>query len=144
LIEVKIENLFNQLSELVSGGIKKKDIKLIFKVENKAASLLIDERQITQVLLNLVKNAAEALSKTSKPQISISHRNSNNLNFIEVADNGCGISSEEMEKIFIPFYSTKKEGSGIGLSLSKQIMHLHKGDIKVLCQENETVFRLEF
>lgn len=142
--EVKIETLFNQLSDLVSADLIKKNIELVLKYQNKADTLYIDEKQIVQVLLNLVKNAVEALVNTENPRIMISSRKMGNLDLIEVIDNGIGIESSEIEKIFIPFYSTKKEGSGIGLSLSKQIMHLHKGEIKVLSRENETVFRLEF
>ena len=144
LKEVKAEHLLNQLKELVSPEFEKKGIQLFININSSLPTLFIDEKQIMQVLLNLVKNAAEAVEKVEHPQIIINFKNTQEESFIEIIDNGSGISLEEQEMIFIPFYTSKKNGSGIGLSLSKQIMHLHKGDVKVLSQFGETIFRLIF
>jgi len=93
-------------------------------------SVAADQSLIEQVLINLLINAVYALKGTEAPQIIISARfNKNERVIIEVADNGSGIKPELMDKIFMPFFTSKKEGSGIGLSLSRQIMHLHKGNI---------------
>ncbi|MEI9957044.1 MAG: ATP-binding protein [Ferruginibacter sp.] len=105
-----------------------------------------DTSLIEQVLINLIVNATEAVKEAAEPRIMLSaYINSNNKAIIKVADNGIGISEELMDKIFIPFFSTRKTGSGIGLSLCKQIMMLHKGNIKVQSVEGEgTAFLLYF
>ncbi|MEM1124174.1 MAG: HAMP domain-containing sensor histidine kinase, partial [Bacteroidota bacterium] len=79
-----------------------------------------------------------------QPKIEIkAHKNNEGKTFIEVKDNGPGIPQDVMDKIFVPFFTTKKEGSGIGLSLSRQIMRLHKGNIEVNSVEGKgTVFTL--
>lgn len=109
-------------------------------------SITADQTLIEQVLINLLINAVHALKDVSNPQIIISSRyNKNERVIIEVADNGHGIKSDLMDKIFMPFFTSKKEGSGIGLSLSRQIMHLHKGNIFVKSVENKgSVFTLVF
>ena len=80
------------------------------------------------------------------PEVSlVAYNNQNNRTIIEVADNGSGIKPDIIDKIFMPFFTSKKEGSGIGLSLSRQIMHLHKGSISVKSKDDEgTVFTLKF
>ena len=104
--------------------------------------LLISE----QVLINLSINAVHALENVDEPQIILSSRfNKNDRVIIEIADNGHGIKAELMDKIFMPFFTSKKEGSGVGLSLSRQIMHLHKGNIFVKSVEGKgSVFTLVF
>lgn len=95
-------------------------------------SIKADPHLIEQVLINLLINAHHALENRENPQIILSSRfNKNDHVVIEVADNGHGIKPEMMDKIFMPFFTSKAEGSGIGLSLSRQIMHLHKGNIFV-------------
>lgn len=105
----------------------------------------VDVNLIEQVLINLVLNALEAVKEKPEPRIVLSSLQENNKLFIKVADNGGGISAELLDKIFIPFFSTKKTGSGVGLSLCKQIMLLHKGNIQVQSREGEgSVFILSF
>ncbi|MCY1561768.1 Sporulation kinase D [compost metagenome] len=91
-------------------------------------------------------NAMEAVKEASEPRIVLSAYMANNRKtVIKVADNGTGMPAEVLDKIFIPFFSTKKSGSGIGLSLCKQIMMLHKGNIQVQSAEGEgTAFLLQF
>ena len=84
------------------------------------------------VLINLVKNAKEALNHINNGVIKIKTHTQNQLVFIEVIDNGPGIEPEAIEDIFIPFFTTKENGSGIGLSLSRQIIQQHGGTIKVI------------
>jgi two-component system, NtrC family, nitrogen regulation sensor histidine kinase NtrY len=92
-----------------------------------------------------VVNALEAVKEITHPRIVLSALHDNGKVLVKVADNGTGISPELLDKIFIPFFSTKKTGSGIGLSLCKQIMLLHKGNIKVQSREGEgAVFTLSF
>jgi len=106
------------------------DIQIITTPED--ISITADSSLIEQVLINLLINAIQALKKTENPQIIMTSRyNKNDKVIIEVADNGCGIKPELMDKIFMPFFTSKENGSGIGLSLSRQIIHLHKGNLFV-------------
>jgi two-component system nitrogen regulation sensor histidine kinase NtrY len=100
---------------------------------------------IEQVLINLIKNAIEASSQSEHPKIEMAGKILNNSVIIEVKDNGTGIIKEALNRIFVPFFTTKKTGSGIGLSLSRQIMQLHEGTLSVVSEPNvETVFTLKF
>ncbi|MFK5972580.1 MAG: ATP-binding protein [Flavobacteriaceae bacterium] len=104
----------------------------------------IDEKQISQILINLSKNAIQSLEGQENGIIKISAGiDKFGRKFIEVRDNGPGIPPELIDEIFVPFFTTKNTGTGIGLSLSKQIMHLHGGNIRVDSNEN-TVFTLSF
>lgn len=108
--------------------------------------LEIDPSLIEQVLINLIVNAIDAVKESAEPRIFLSAvQPPAKKTLIQVADNGPGISPDLQERIFIPFFSTKKTGSGIGLSLCKQIMLLHKGNIQVQSREGEgSVFILQF
>src|SRR5206468_7621512 len=100
--------------------------------------LEIDVNLIEQVLINLVVNAIEAIKDNPDPKIVLSaYIASNHKTLIKIADNGNGMPPELIDKIFVPFFSTKKSGSGIGLSLCKQIMMLHRGNIQVQSVEGE-------
>jgi two-component system, NtrC family, nitrogen regulation sensor histidine kinase NtrY len=109
-------------------------------------SLEADSGLIEQVLINLLRSATDAVKENAEPRIVISAEASlNNKVSIRIADNGTGIPRELLDKIFIPFFSTKKTGSGIGLNLCKQVMMLHKGNINVQSEEGKgTVFTLGF
>lgn len=108
--------------------------------------LKADEALLEQILINLIKNAIEALKENANAQIKIQgFLSKDGDTVIRIEDNGVGIPESEIDKIFTPFYSTKENGSGIGLSLSKQIMHLHKGSISVISEPNKnTSFILRF
>ncbi len=108
--------------------------------------LSIDRAQIEQVLINLIKNAIEACSTQEAPAIEIALQPSQPWqSIITVIDNGCGILPNAINEVFVPFYTTKQQGSGIGLSLCKQIMHNHGGKISVQSTpENGTCFTLQF
>jgi two-component system nitrogen regulation sensor histidine kinase NtrY len=105
-----------------------------------------DESLLKQMLINLVKNSLEALGCITDPFIHIkAHLSAENNPIIRIEDNGAGIPEDEQDKIFIPFYSTKENGSGIGLSLCRQIMHLHQGSISVKSEPGiKTIFILMF
>lgn len=109
-------------------------------------SITADHNLLEQVLINLLINAFHAVEHKENPQIIMTSRyNKNERVIIEIADNGHGIKPELMDKIFMPFFTSKADGSGIGLSLSRQIMHLHKGNIFVKSQQNKgSVFTLVF
>ncbi|WP_298649477.1 HAMP domain-containing sensor histidine kinase [uncultured Proteiniphilum sp.] len=103
-----------------------------------------DKIMVEQLLINLLKNAHEACSGLSEEKIEVKAEMVGDKIEITVSDNGQGISPEAIDKIFIPFYSTKAHGSGIGLSLCRQIVIRHKGKISVQSDKNGTRFRIEF
>jgi signal transduction histidine kinase len=100
---------------------------------------------IEQVLINLLKNAVEAFSETNNPTLKLIGRYDENSVKIEIIDNGSGIIKEAIDRIFVPFFTTKRTGSGIGLSLARQIMQLHNGTLTVVSEPDvRTVFTLRF
>lgn len=135
-----INNLFNQI-KLLFDCDGKNCIEIKVLPEN--IEIYADEGQISQVLINLVKNAIQANENNPKVRILLSAKSINSRIEIEVADNGPGIPKDVMEEIFVPFFTTRENGSGIGLSISKQIVRLHGGNIKVRSVPNqETVFSI--
>ncbi len=124
-----IQALFNNLSVLFKD--EPKEIQLKSNITPSGLSLYADEKMVEQVLINLISNSIYFLKKRKGAMIELSANKEKGRTVIRVSDNGPGIEKEEMENIFVPFYSTKEGGSGIGLSLSKQIMLLHKGGINV-------------
>jgi nitrogen fixation/metabolism regulation signal transduction histidine kinase len=114
-----------------------------FRTDSEKLALDIDRGLIEQVLINLIKNAAEALTETPNPSISINLNSSNGI-IISIADNGPGIPKAMQEEIFVPFFTTKPNGNGIGLSLSKQIMKAHGGDLKLISSNQGTRFEISF
>ncbi len=142
----KIGTLLEKLKPLMMEMISKTDIDLQIGVHPEDLTLIADEKQIEQVLINLVKNAAEALRGNENGIIRIhAFKNRNERILIEIMDNGPGITQEDINHIFIPFFSTREGGSGIGLSLSRQIMQMHGGIISVQSNPGkETLFTLFF
>ena len=142
--DLNICQLFEHIETLLKEDLNSKHIDFI---QNCNTNILInaDEKLIEQVLINLIKNASDALINTVNPQIKLITERQNEKLYIKVIDNGPGISSEVIENIFIPFFTTKEKGSGIGLSLSRQIMYLHGGNISVKSEPNvQTTFTLSF
>ena len=121
-------------------------VKLSVSVNPLDLELIADENQISQVLLNLVQNALQANENNIEGKIRIvAGFNTEQHPEIRVIDNGPGVSDEIIEQIFIPFFTTRKNGSGVGLSISRQIMRLHGGSLQVRSTQNkETVFRMIF
>jgi len=139
-------DLFENLHHLMQPTLEQKNIDLEIILKDPDLELEADANLIEQVLINLVVNAVEAVKDIAEPSITLSaHAGFNNRVTIKVSDNGTGMSPELIDNIFIPFFSTKKSGSGIGLSLCKQIMLLHKGNIQVQSIEGEgSAFLLHF
>ena len=130
--KVDLKQLTDDVVVLLQTDIKKAGIELLNQTTK--IELQIDPELIEQVLINLVKNAKEALNPGSAGKIVIRTKVDNGRTVLSVVDNGAGIDQETLDQIFVPFYTTKKEGSGIGLSLSKQIMRAHKGDLIVFTE----------
>lgn len=121
------------------------NIKITRDVQPADLEISADKKQISQVLINLIKNAIEALKDSENAKIFVQARiNENGRAQITVTDNGPGIPEDLADKIFIPFFTTKESGSGIGLSLSRQIMQLHGGTIKMKSQPQNTSFTIIF
>ncbi|HVZ96844.1 MAG TPA: ATP-binding protein [Chitinophagaceae bacterium] len=143
---VYVRDLFESLHQLMEPTLAQKNIELETVLKDTDLLLQVDTTLIEQVLINLVVNAMEAVKERQDPRIILSaFEADNHKTVIRVSDNGAGMSEEIMDKIFIPFFSTKKNGSGIGLSLCKQIMMLHRGNIQVQSLPDEgTAFSLQF
>jgi len=133
--KILVRNLFEGLNNLMRPTLEKKNIELEIILRDPALAIEADINLIEQVLINLVVNAIEAVKDRGEPRITLSAELQNNKTLIKVSDNGLGMPPELLDKIFIPFFSTRKTGSGIGLSLCKQIMLLHKGNIQVQSTE---------
>jgi len=146
LTRVFARDLFENLHHLMQPTLDQKRIELDILLIDPDLSLEADINLIEQVLINLVVNAIEAVKDKEEPLITLSaYAASNGRAIIRVSDNGLGMSPEVIENIFIPFFSTKKNGSGIGLSLCKQILLLHKGNIQVQSVEGTgSAFILHF
>jgi len=140
-----LANLLNRVNELYHSIPGSQHIKLNISLDSPKMELFGDENLISQVLINLIKNALEANGNNPQGNIQITARLiSNNRTEICIADNGPGIPAEIMDQIFIPFFTTRENGSGIGLSLSKQIIRLHGGTLQVRSIPNkETAFSIK-
>ena len=146
LQRVKVSELFNNIQLLMEPSIKAKNIEIEFNVTSPKLELDIDTHLIEQVLINLILNAVDACKNQDNAEIKVqAAQNPNRDIVLKVFDNGSGIPQDILENIFVPFFTSKATGSGIGLSLCKQIMLLHKGRIIVKSIEGEgSVFSLIF
>ena len=147
LEETKVNDILEHVTMLLKPDFEKHSINTNISVKPDL-SITIDKEQIEQVIINVVKNAVQALAADEKDNKSLTitaMSTESGGEFISIVDNGVGIEEEALKKIFIPFFTTKKSGSGIGLSLSKQIMRNHGGNITAKSQIGEgTEFLLKF
>jgi signal transduction histidine kinase len=146
VLQVAVKPLLDELAMLHKKELADNNIAISVLVEPETMMVMADKTLIEQVLINLIKNAIQAFGEKTDKKISLyAHLNETGNVLISVKDNGTGIEPEALEKIFIPFFSTKKTGSGIGLSLSRQIMRQHEGNIAVKSEMGEgTEFVLRF
>ena len=144
--EFFVHDLFEGVEILLESQIEQKNIEFDVVIKDFELTIEGDMVLIEQVLINLIINAIDAVKNQESPRITLAtYRGQDERPVIEVRDNGVGMSPDLMDKIFVPFFTSKANGSGIGLSLSKQIMTLHKGTISVQSEEGAgTVFRLGF
>ncbi len=142
---VHVNDLIQNIHSLFQEELTIKKITLATSVESNDMTIRCDQKMIEQLLINLLKNSIHALVETVKPQIGIIAYLNDDLKIIEVSDNGKGMDADLMENIFIPYFSTRDGGSGIGLSLSKQIMRLHGAEISATSiPDEETIIKLVF
>jgi two-component system nitrogen regulation sensor histidine kinase NtrY len=137
IIQINVNDLIHGVISLLKQSRLIENITI--KIEIKPPDLVIplDKKMVEQILLNVLKNAAHALTDHSNPKIVIRGFESEGNKIIELEDNGTGIPFNILDYVFMPFFTTKKEGSGIGLTLSRQLMKAQKGHIKIYSREGE-------
>ena len=142
----KVLEIFERSERLLKPRMDELGISCSHRVFPPDQMITADPDLVDQVIINMVLNAIDAVKGREDAEINIlATVNSSNRVVIDIKDNGTGIKPDIMDKIFMPFFTSKKHGSGIGLSLSRQIMHLHKGSISVKSKPGEgTVFTLTF
>lgn len=142
---VKVCDLFDDIRALMKSELESRGIDLDLQCSNRNLAIRCDRKLIEQVLINLMTNSFAALQSVEKPTIRFSSEVNEKRIALLVRDNGGGIEKEKLQRIFIPFYSTKRDGTGIGLSLSKNIMKTHNGSISVTSTPGvDTTFTLSF
>lgn len=143
---ISVDDLLDRVERLASARAETRHINFSKSVTPASLELTADTDLVEQVLLNLLSNATHALKGRENARIEIVGRlNQRGRVVIEVSDNGPGIDKEAQNRVFIPFFTTRPDGSGIGLSFSRQVMRLHKGDITVRSDpDNRTTFTLRF
>lgn len=130
LMLIQLGELVERVTTLLKPDILAQKVELTLAIDGQV-NLTVDPQLIEQVIINLVKNAVEALHGTEHPRLTIQSEIVNERNQLSIVDNGPGMEADTIEQIFIPFFSTKKRGSGIGLSLCRQILRAHGGRIEV-------------
>lgn len=142
----RVEDLFDRIKILYASLDGTEKLAFTVKLNSPELKLFADENLVAQVLVNLLKNAVQANEKNPSGRIQlVAEINLNQLPEIRVTDNGSGIPAEIKDQIFVPFFTTRENGSGIGLSLSRQIMQLHGGTLQVnSIPGKETTFKMVF
>lgn len=138
-VQINLSSLVNKITLFFEESYS---CRFVQNIENSVA-IFCDKELIEQVLINIVLNAIEASKNTPHPQVAISYAFENDKDVIIIADTGIGIKEEDINKVLIPFYTTKEEGGGIGLSLSRQIMLLHGGSLELLSGNGKTEVKLK-
>lgn len=145
LVTISAAQLFEHIYQLLEPTILQKNVDVDIILKNTRLILHADVNLIEQVIINLMLNAIDAVKLNDNPYISLSAIEADGKIQVRIEDNGIGIPSDLQEQIFTPFFTTKKTGTGVGLTLSKQIMLLHKGTIFVNSEEGKgSVFILQF
>jgi len=127
---LEVRDLFASVAQLVATGWEDQSIELVMRVEPTSLQLTADADMLEQVLLNLLKNAEQALGGRDVPRVTMTASlNRNGHVCLEITDNGPGIDPDIADNIFVPFFTTKREGSGVGLALTRQVMLAHGGSV---------------
>jgi len=135
-IKVKVAECFTQVIQIAKQEMHGKELQFTVDIEPNEIEVNADPTMLEHILINLVKNAQQAMQHTESPLITMTARiNRRSQVLIEIADNGLGIDDDLKRKIFVPFFTTKKEGSGVGLALTRQVMNAHGGAVKVTNSE---------
>ncbi|MBA6381206.1 MULTISPECIES: PAS domain-containing sensor histidine kinase [unclassified Colwellia] len=156
LLPTHLATILTRIEMLHRQQLVECDTKLTIDIQSQQL-VMLDSAQIEQVLINLIKNAIESIKSQRNQQLNLAsnYQEQNQISitvaqnkaqqlYVEIADNGTGISEHVIEMVFVPFFTTKQQGSGIGLSLSKQIMINHGGDLVYLTRAKGAFFRCIF
>ncbi len=143
---LKLKDLFSQVTTLATQHWQEKGITLTITVNPSELDVNIDKDMTEQLLINLLQNAEQAISVVENPKVTMSaYLNRRGHVVIDIADNGNGVTEEIAKKIFVPFFTTKREGSGVGLALTRQVMIAHGGTVKLETSgSGGALFRLTF
>ena len=138
-----LSDLLHNLEELLQTNFQENNISFTLRCSPEPMMTEGDEKQLSQVFLNLLKNAMQALEGHPHGELSLQAEQDEHI-VIDITDNGPGIPPEIMDKVFIPFFTTKSEGTGIGLSLCKEIIRRHEGHLAIKeSRAGKTVFHIE-
>ena len=144
-VPTEIPPLLKRIAQLFKEDAEKQETSITVDYPNSELEQSMDAKMVEQVLINLVKNAMEAVKDQTSRDIVLSARRERNELILSVEDSGIGIPRDQMESIFVPFFSTRESGTGIGLSFSQHIMRMHGGQIRVSStQDKGSVFQLRF
>jgi len=135
--KVKIKELLKQVETLLKPDLDHLNVKLHIHLENPELEILVDSDLFDQVLINIIKNGMEAVQKQKDGRIRLTVTENGHQVFIRITDNGAGIPEDKIDKIFIPFFTTKKNGTGVGLALCRQILQMHNATIAVSSYQGE-------
>ncbi len=140
-----VGGLFERVTQLMGHQFEEAGVELVHAVDPPSLEVTADPGQVEQVLINLLRNACDAAGGRDGARVELTAFMDRDRVVIDVADNGTGIVEEALDKLFIPFFTTKQDGSGIGLSLCRQIMRMHRGTISARSEPGvRTVFSLRF
>ncbi len=140
-----VSGLFERVTQLMAHQFEEAGVELVHAVDPPSLEVTADPGQVEQVLINLLRNACDAAGGRDGARVELTASMDRDRVVIDVADNGTGIVEEALDKLFIPFFTTKQDGSGIGLSLCRQIMRLHRGTISARSEPGvRTEFSLRF
>lgn len=139
---IRVTDALNSVAELMASELQ--GVQLEINVVPESLEVYVDRQLLDQVLVNLVKNAADAMQGAISRELRLSGKMNFGRVVLRIRDNGSGIAEETMDQIFVPFFTTKKDGSGIGLGLSRQIMTAHQGEIVVESDSAGTAVSLLF
>ncbi|MFZ5942899.1 MAG: ATP-binding protein [Bacillota bacterium] len=147
LEESSLVDIIDSMRLLIETNTFKKGIKVEYNLANTNEKIMLDENQIKQVILNIIKNAIDAMEETPKPKLIIQTGFDNITSecYLSIYNNGKIMSEEEKMKLATPFYTTKEKGTGLGMSISYQIIQSHSGRIEIeSSKEHGTTFTLVF
>lgn len=139
--KTELSHLIDNCLQIMNPLFRKDDIEVVNSISLKRL-INVDQQQTEQVIINLLTNSINALKNTTQKQILISAEAKENRIFIKITDNGNGIEKEIEDKVFLPFFTTRNEGAGIGLTLSKNIIEAHGGYISFKTENGKTVFEI--
>jgi two-component system, NtrC family, nitrogen regulation sensor histidine kinase NtrY len=142
---IPVSEMFGQVERLLDEQLKEQGIRLEVKFESGDLQMTADRKLVEQALINLVLNSAEAVKNINDPLIFLECLTENDRTELLVTDNGCGMDIETLEKLSLPFFTTREKGTGSGLFFSRQVMRLHKGELIILSEKNKgTTVKLVF